>query len=199
MDSAHATTLLERCHHAAAACDLEIGLPVRSAELADEVRAAIDAIGPDQLVSGRAIWNLLWVAADLTTWVDLYRAEALLVAVRDLHVRRFAVTLRGPRQDERADEHDAADMSFDFFFNRADQPLVALRLDSCLDVLGAVLRIENRHCQHAALHGLGHLRQQVPSEARVNLVEGVLDRFLSRTVDSGLREYATLCRRGAVS
>ena len=64
------------------------------------------------VVPGRALWNVLWLAGDLTTSVDLYRAEALLASVAHLFEARFVHT----RTDDRTLELDAAEMAFDFFF-----------------------------------------------------------------------------------
>ncbi len=194
--AAYKTTLLHRCATAEAACDLVIGGPSNAAELADEVCGAIGtAASTTEAIEGRALWNLLWLAADLTTSVDLYRAEALLGEVAQLFERRFARTLDGARTVEL----DAAEMAFDFFFNRADQPLQLLRLDRCLSTMERLLRLPNRHCQHAALHGLGHLRQQVAGHARLHLIETAIDSFLARNVDERLREFAQLARRGAIA
>lgn len=195
--TAYKTTLLERCAVAEVACDLVVGGPSNAAELADEVCAALAAAHGAAPVPGRALWNLLWLAADLTTSVDLYRAEALLAEVARLFEARFVHTLTA----DRTLELDAAEMAFDFFFNRQDQPLLLLRLDRCLDTLGRLLRLPNRHCQHAALHGLGHLRQQVSSQAKLHLVQTTIDSYLSRAPlpDERLVAFAHAARRGEIA
>ena len=101
------------------------------------------------------MWRLLWLAADLTTQVDVYRAAALLEAVERLFARHFSRALTGP-----GELADTAEMAFDLFFNRPDQPLVSYRFEPVLGTLGRVLELDNRHCRRAALHGLGHVRQQ---------------------------------------
>lgn len=193
------TTLLERCAVAEAACDLAIGGADNAAALADEVCATIAATPDQGTVAGRALWNLLWLAAELTTAVDLYRAETLLTEVARLFERRFVRTLTGERHTESPDELDAAEMAFDFFFNRADQPLLLLRLDRCLATLERVARLSNRHCQHAAVHGLGHLRQQVSGHAKTHLVESAIEDVAQRTTDERLREFAAAAKRGAIA
>lgn len=193
------TTLLERCAVAEAACDLAIGGADNAAALAEEVCAAIAATPEHTPLPGRALWNLLWLAAELTTAVDLYRAEALLAEVARLFERRFVRTLTGDRSSDAPDELDAAEMAFDFFFNRGDQPLLLLRLDRCLATMERVSRLPNRHCQHAALHGLGHLRQQVSGHAKTRLVESAIEDFAQRTTDERLREFAAAAKRGAIA
>lgn len=198
-EAPYKTTLLERCAVAEAACDLAIGGADNAAALADEVCATIAATPDQASVPGRALWNLLWLAAELTTAVDLYRAEALLAEVARLFERRFVRTLTGERSGEAPAELDAAEMAFDFFFNRADQPLLLLRLDRCLVTMERLLRLPNRHCQHAALHGLGHLRQQVSGHAKTHLVESTIEDFSQRTTDARLREFAAGAKRGAIA
>src|SRR5258708_4821601 len=80
---------------AQAACDREVGLPARGAELA---RALVELLEGGDLsgASPRALWNLLWLAGDLTVHVDVYRAEALLGAVERLFARHLSRALDGP-------------------------------------------------------------------------------------------------------
>jgi hypothetical protein len=179
--------LLAAAERAQAACDLEAGLPSSGAELA-RVTCELLADGDLAAASPRAVWNLLWLAADLTSWVDVYRAAELLAAVEKLFARHFARGLVAP-----GPLAEAAEMAFDFFFNRP-QPLAALRLDEVLASLGRVLALENRFCRRAALHGLAHLAQHEPA-ARPR-VEALIDAFLAGPVDPALAAYARAARAG---
>jgi hypothetical protein len=186
----HAAQLLAAAERAEAACDLEIGLPGRAADLA---RAVTELFGEADLeaASPRALWNLLWLAADLTMHVDVYRAAEILSAVERLFVRHFARALesRGPASE-------AAEMAFDFFFNRSGQPLEALRFAEVIETLARVLDLPNRFCRRAALHGLGHLRQHHPDGPGRERIESLIDRFVAVNADPTLAEYAASARAG---
>ncbi len=173
--------LVEAAERAGAACDLEAGLPARAAELAEAVvevfrTRALDGVSP------RALWNLLWLAADLTLHVDVYRARGILRAVEQLFERHFSRVLDGP-----GEAAEAAEMAFDFFFNRPEQPL---SVDDALGTLGRVLALDNRYCRRAALHGLGHLWQQ-HADARPR-IEAAID----ACADPALADYAARARTG---
>jgi hypothetical protein len=87
-------------------------------------------------------------------------------------------------------------MAFDFFFNRASQPLISSRFSDVLQLLQRVLGLPNRFCRRAALHGLGHLRQRAPEhEAEV---DAVLDGFVAHTDDPSLADYAREARSGTM-
>jgi hypothetical protein len=168
--AADAAALLTRAEQVDAACDLEEGLPGSAARL-QRATVAVLTDGDLTRCSPRAVWNLLWLAADLTSHVDLYRATELLQAVEQLYHRHFRHALV-----ERGELSEAAEMAFDFFFNRptGDQPLASLRFDASLAALERVLAIDNRFCRRAALHGIGHLRQHALPAQRVR-IDAVLD------------------------
>lgn len=179
-----ASALLARAERAEVAADLDDGVPATLAADTAELLGSADLRG----ASPRALWNLLWLAGELSTRVDVYRAQALLEATGKLFERHLAAALT---------EHDelqaAADMAFDFFFNRADQPLASVRADAALEVLGRVLALDNRFCKRAALHGLGHLRQHAGEAARARV-----DALAGAVEDPTLAEYARAVREGSV-
>ncbi len=177
--------LLRRAEEVQAAVDLEGGLPANAARLAATVSELL-AEGDLSAASPRALWNLLWVAADLTSHVDLYRAMQLFSSVTRLFERHFAHLLQHP--DENA---QAAEMAFDFFFNRPEQPLAQLRFNDVLQLLERVLRLDNRFCRRAALHGLMHLKQLAREEDRPRV-----DALLDGIRDPALAAYAKLARDG---
>jgi hypothetical protein len=187
--SAEASRLLEAAESAQAACDLEVGLPVGLARALVEIFAEADL----SAASPRALWNLLWLAADLTTHVDVYRAAELLAAVERLFERHFARALTQP-----GELSEAAEMAFDFFFGGRAHPLEALRLDEVLATLERVLALDNRFCRRAALHGLGHLRQRHGGPPARERIEALIDRFLDGCGDERLAAYARQARAGDV-
>jgi hypothetical protein len=178
-DEAH--KLLQRAESAPAAVDLEAGLPSAGAHLSAAL-VELFAEGDLAAVSPRALWNLLWLAADLTVHVDIYRAMQLFSSVARVYERHFA----------HLPSHDpAAEMAFDFFFNRPEQPLASLRFPEVLALLERILRLDNRFCRRAALHGLGHLKQRAQEDDRAR-VDAVLDTFQ----DPSLADYARQARDG---
>jgi hypothetical protein len=177
--------LLRRAEEVPAAVDLEGGLPANAARLATTMVELL-AEGDLSQASPRALWNLLWVAADLTAHVDIYRAMQLFSSVTRLFERHFAHRLSS------ADENtQTAEMAFDFFFNRPDQPLAALRFNDVLLLLERVLRLENLFCRRAALHGLMHLKERARDEDRLRI-----DAILDAVTDPALAAYARLARNG---
>jgi hypothetical protein len=190
--SEEAAELLRRAESAVAAVDLEGGLPANGARLAAALSELL-AEGEVGSASPRALWNLLWVAADLTVHVDVYRAMQLFSSVTRLFERHFARVLHD--HDEAA---ETAEMAFDFFFNRPDppgQPLATLRFADVLMLLERVLRLDNRHCRRAALHGLAHLKERAHEDDRVR-VDAVLDGFAAACADASLADYARQARAG---
>lgn len=190
-----AQELLARAERAQAAADLESGLegglPSSGSRMAGSL-VELFAEGDLTAASPHALWNLLWVAADLTAHVDVYRAMQLLSSVARLFERHFARALT-----VRDDMAQAAEMAFDFFFNRAEQPLVALRFSDVLSLLERVLKLDNRFCRRAALHGLGHLKQRASEEGRAR-VDAVLDAFVAAAPDPALADYAREARAGSL-
>jgi hypothetical protein len=183
--SDEARELLSRAESVQAAVDLEGGLPAAGARLATslvELFTEWDAA----TFSPSGLWNLLWLAGDLTEHVDIYRAMQLFSSVARLYERHFA----------RLSGHDpACEMAFDFFFNRRQQPLATLRFAEVLALLERVLRLDNRFCRRAALHGLGHLKQRAEEGDREK-VDAVLEAFAAATADAGLADYARAARAG---
>jgi hypothetical protein len=175
--------LLRRAEEVPAAVDLEGGLPANASRLAANM-AELLAEGDLTQASPRALWNLLWVAADLTIHVDIYRAMQLFSSVTRLFERHLARVLVHP--DESA---QAAEMAFDFFFNRPDQPLATLRFNDVVLLLERVLRLDNRFCRRAALHGLMHLKQRAREEDRPRI-----DAILDGVSDPALAAYLQLAR-----
>jgi hypothetical protein len=188
--SPEAERLLADAERVEAACDLEIGLPDSGARLQTVVSELL-AEGELGGASPRAIWRLLWVAADLTSHVDVYRAESLLGAVERLFERHFSRALT-----DEGELADIAEMAFDLFFNRADQPLALHRFEPSLAALARVLELDNRFCQRAALHGLSHLRQHTHTDGQRARLDGVLDAFLLRNADPTMAVYAARSRAG---
>jgi hypothetical protein len=187
--SEEAAELLRRAESAVAAVDLEGGLPANGARLAASLSELL-AEGDLTAASPRALWNLLWVAADLTAHVDIYRAMQLFSSVTRLFERHLSRTLHA--RDEAA---EAAEMAFDFFFNRDEQPLATLRFGDVLLLLERVLRLDNRCCRRAALHGLAHLKERAHEEDRPR-IDGVLDGFIASCAETDLVEYAHQARAG---
>ncbi|HEY7955960.1 MAG TPA: hypothetical protein VII38_11740 [Polyangia bacterium] len=178
--------LLEAAERVESACDLELGLPAGAEALAGATLLALDALDP-ATTSPKALWNLLWLAGDLTEHVDLYRAVSLFDAVERLFATRLAAApaLSTPLTE-------AAEMAFDFFFNREAPPLASARFDHALSGLGRVLAVENLLCRRAALHGLGHLREHAPTTCARAAVDALLD----AVTDRELRPLARLARSG---
>ncbi len=187
-----AADLLTRAERAQAAVDLEGGLPANGSRMA---AALVELLAEGDLSSAspRAIWNLLWVAADLTAHVDVYRALQLLSSVARLFERHFARVLV-----THDDLSQAAEMAFDFFFNRPAQPLASLRFSDVLALLERVLKLDNRFCRRAALHGLAHLKQQANESDRAR-VDAVLDAFVAAAADARLADYARQARDGQLA
>jgi hypothetical protein len=150
--SAEAAELIDDAGAAHHACDL---LPEAAAGASARARVLIEVLRDADLSREppRAIWNLLWAAAELTWHVDIYRAEALLLAVEALFTRHLsrAVTTRGELAD-------AALMAFSFFFEREDQPLAVMRTDTCRAVLTRVAALDNPICRTAAEAALQNLK-----------------------------------------
>jgi hypothetical protein len=180
---------LEAAERAEAACDLEAGLPGGAARLA-EVVTEVCASGDLSRASVRALWNVLWVAGDLTRHVDVYRASRLLGSVVHLFERHVAGAVR-----EGDDAAAPAEMAFDFFFNHppGEQPLATARVGEAVAALERVLALDNPVCKRAALHGLSHLRRVVD---RPEPVDGLFDAFLRTTTDATLAGYAARARSG---
>jgi hypothetical protein len=149
--SPEAAALVDDAGAAGHACDL---LPESAGDAATRARVLIEVLRDADLSREppRAIWNLLWAAAELTWHVDIYRAEALLLAVEALLTRHLsrAVTTRGELAD-------AALMAFPFFFERDDQPLAVMRADTCRAVLTRIAALDNPICRKAAEAALQNL------------------------------------------
>jgi hypothetical protein len=184
-----ATELLAQAEAAQAAVDLEGGLPASGSRLA---AALVELLADSDLshASPRAVWNLLWLAADLTVHVDVYRAMQLLSSVARLFERHFQRALTQPGELQQA-----AEMAFDFFFNRPAPPLVQLRFSDVLLLLERVLHLPNRYCRRAAVHGLGHLRQNAAPDDRAR-IDATLDAFAD--ADATLADYARQARAGTL-
>jgi len=176
--------LLVEAENVDAACDLAVGVP---AELA-RVLATVLTDGDLASASPRAVWNLLWLAGELSTMVDVFRATALLTAVERVFIRHFALVLH-----QRDELTDAAEMAFDFFFNRADQPLASLHVPTTIASLATILLLDNRFCRRAALHGLGHLRQHTPVPHHP-----AIDALLTSVTDPTLTPYASQALSGTL-
>ena len=183
------TGLLEAAERVEAACDLDRGVP---AQLAEELIDACERAPLDQ-ATPRALWNLLWLAGELSTQVDVYLATRLLEAV----VRLFERHLGQAASD--GELAATAEMAFDFFFNRApgDQPLAIARVDETLTAMQRVLSLPSTACQRAGLHGLSHLRRLVDGLDREH-VDAAFDGFLLSTRDVALAEYAARARAGTL-
>jgi hypothetical protein len=180
-----ARELVEQAERADAACDLLSAAPVELATAVISIFEYEDVSG----VSPHALWNLLWLAAELTVAVDLYRAEALLSAIERLFERHFARALDGP-----GEAAEAAEMTFDFLINRPVQPLESARFDRLLAALQHILLLDNLFCRRAALHGLGHLRERHSEPPRAARIEAAID----SCTDPALAAYASQARAGAV-
>jgi hypothetical protein len=167
----------------AAACDLLGAAP--PVELAAAVVEAFER----EALPARALWNVLWVAAELTVAVDVYRAEALLAAIERLFARHVAVAVA-----EGGDAAEAAEMAFDFLLNRAEQPLESARFERVVSALEGVMALPSRVCRRAALHGLGHLRAHHAEGPRRARIEAAID----ACHDAALAEYAARARAGDV-
>jgi hypothetical protein len=181
----NAGELLARAAEAEAACDLLVGAPA-------ELAAAVISVFECEDVSRappRALWNLLWLAAELTVAVDVYRAEALLAAIERLFARHVA-----PAVADGGEAAEAAEMAFDFLVNRAEQPLESLRFERLVSALESLLALPSRVCRRAALHGLGHLRQRHAAEPRRARLEAAID----TCTDPALAAYAARARVGDV-
>jgi hypothetical protein len=114
--------LLDEAEQAEAAFELLPELPAGASSRANAVIALLADRALDQ-ASPRAVWNLLWLAGELSIHVDVYRAEALLRAVASFYARRLR-----PAPPELA---DCARMAFAFFFEREDPPLLVFRKEQC--------------------------------------------------------------------
>ncbi len=151
MISADAAELVDQAGAAEHACDL---LPDQPAAAAARARALIEVLREADLSREppRVLWNLMWIAAELTWHVDLYRAEALLLAVESLFVRHLSRAITG-----RGELADVALMTFSFFFERDDQPLAVMRSDTCRAVLHRIASLDNPICKKAAGEALTRL------------------------------------------
>jgi hypothetical protein len=189
--SPEASLLIAAAEAAGAACDLQSGPPLDGAA---KRRALVELLAEADLggASPRALWNLLWLAAELTAEVDVYRAAELWSAVERLFARRFA-GLSGC-----GELSQVAEMTFDFFFNHRAHPLEALRLGDLLAALGRILSLDGRACRRAALHGLGHLRQRHAETPARDRIEAIIDAFLASSPDPALAAYALEARAGTV-
>jgi hypothetical protein len=178
-------SLLDEAGRVEAAADLLRGPPATLA------RSVIDACRSHEAEQAepRALWNLLWLAGELSAQVDVYCALELLLAVESL----FARSLRHAT-DERA---GVAEMAFDFFFHRpaGESPLPLFRLDQTLASINRVLALDCAVCRRAALHGLGHMREQLDGAPR-DRVDAVIDAFLRDTDSTRLAQYAVRARAG---
>jgi hypothetical protein len=158
---------------------------------ADRARELMALLSSERMqrIDPRGLWNLLWLAGELSTLVDVYCACQLLGAVEQL----LAGRLRGA-DGEMA---DTAEMAFDFFFNRepGESPLASARLDVTLHALARLLTVDGAVCRRAALHGLGHLRQQLEGPPR-DRIDALIDGFLRETDSTQLAQYAVRARAG---
>jgi hypothetical protein len=156
--------LADQAERAEAAADLLDGSP------AERARELMAALGTSREWSARGLWNLLWLAGELSTLVDVYCATELLASVEQL--------LAGPLRGAGGEMADTAEMAFDFFFNRApgESPLASARLDE-------------------TLHAMSHLRQQLEGPPR-DRVDGLIDTFLRETDSTQLAQYAVRARAG---
>ena len=187
--STDASTLLQRALAAELAVDLTPP-PAEARVTSDrlvEVLHRAEASSLDE----RAIWNLLFVAGELSLRVDVYRAHDLFRAVAAL-IERVGAGPLTPGDPRAA----ALEMGFDFFFARPSHPLLPLRATLVLETLGSLLASERRAVVRAAIHGLGHLA------TRDGAAVALLDRYLAGRIgtkpDEGLAEYARDARRGAL-
>lgn len=190
--SAAAARLWEEAARVEAAAELEAGLPASAGALAsavEELLASADLVQAPP----RVAWRLLWLAADLTQHVDVYRAGALLSAVEKLLQRAT------PAAPTDGDFAEAAEMAFDFFFNRpldgGGQPLAWHRFDDCVATLERLLAGEARVARRAALHGLSHLKQHALLPAQRLRIDVVLDAFQRDNRDPSLAAYAVRAKR----
>jgi hypothetical protein len=71
---------------------------------------------------------------------------------------------------------------------RSDRDQEQVRL-AIVATLGRILRLDPRHCQEAALHGLNHIA--TPQERAA-----LIDPFLHLPLDEKLLAYARACRAG---
>lgn len=175
--------LADEAERAEAAADLLDGSP------AERARELMAALGTCSEWSARGLWNLLWLAGELSTLVDVYCATELLASVEQL--------LTGPLRGAGGEMADTAEMAFDFFFNRApgESPLASARLDETLHAMARLLAVDGPVCRRAALHGLSHLRQQLEGPPR-DRVDGLIDGFLRETDSTQLAQYAVRARAG---
>jgi hypothetical protein len=178
-----ASELLTRADRVEAACDL-LAAP---AERALQVEALVELFLGDQLAqaSERALFNLLWVAGELSAEVDVYRALTLHHALERLVTGGLRALAAG---DDRA---AVAEMAWHFVFDRPDAPLASARTGEAIDALARVLSSGGRLCARAALHGLGHLRQHAQPDEVVRI-----DALLDAVTDPTLLEYAVEARNG---
>jgi hypothetical protein len=179
-----AAKLLADAERAQAACDL-LASP---SERAAEVEALIEIFLGEALASAseRALFNLLWIAGELSAELDLYRAASLSAALERLFTGCLS---RLAPDDARA---GAAEMAWDFVFNRVSPPLASARAGEVIDSLARVLASGSRVCARAALHGLGHLRPHALDADRAR-IDALLD-----GVDASLAEYAAEAKSGTL-
>jgi hypothetical protein len=158
------------------------------AERGAEVEALVELFLGDGLASAseRALFNLLWVAGELSAEMDVYRSLALHHGLERLFTGCLSRAL--PPGDDRA---AAAEMAWHFVFDRPDAPLASARTGEAIDALERVLDASSRLCARAALHGLGHLRQHAQDADRAR-IEAILD----AVTDPSLLEYAVEARNG---
>ncbi len=176
--------LHERAALSEAACTLLDGAPseVLFSALIDSA-----AEGDWLQLPERARWNLLWVWAELSADVDVYRARVLWNALAGLFARQL----------HQLDDSPAVQMVFDFFFRRPSHPLIPAQLASVLALLGSLLGVSSKALQRSALVGLGRvLRLLGPSDAQAPVL-ALLDRFI-QSAPATLAPYARAVRQGEV-
>jgi len=127
--------------------ELPAGAAARATTLVQLLRDADLADAPP-----KALWNLLWLAAELTAHVDIYRAEALLQASVVLYLKQLV------NAEPRSPLADVALAGVALFFERDDQPLCALRKDACHDALARIATARDPAVQQAAAAARERLR-----------------------------------------
>lgn len=190
--SADASALLERARHLEHAVDLYLA-PGALRTTADRLSEILHG-APQESLSERALWNLLFAAGELSLRVDVYRAHELFRAA----VARVA---RGdhPPGDPRA---VAIEMCFDFFFARPSHPLLPLRSDDVLRAMAQLLGSGPRPAVRSAIHGLGHLVRCGGKAAWTGDAEHLLSDYLAGNIgsppDAALTSYAEVARSGSM-
>jgi hypothetical protein len=194
--STDSDALLARAQQAEHAVDLYLA-PGATRLVADRLVEILHR-APLAAMTERALWNVLFAAGELSLRVDVYRAHDLFRAAVRL-VERFA-EIDAPVGDGRA---AAVEMIFDFFFARAEHPLLPLRAREVVAALAGLLD-RDRVATRAALHGLGHLIALGRSAGlrELELEAGAaIDEYAARpgpAADPGLAELAAQARAGTV-